>query len=126
MARDAVTITALGIDAATASPAGTAINAANDITIAAAGNTGKLVIRITHTAAAEYDATIVAPTDSPQAVRSSLGSVVVPFAAGNVTPVTKYFVIESARFAQSDGAIHIDFETGFTGTIAAMRLPDEA
>lgn len=126
MARDAVTITALNSDAATASPAGTTIDAANDAVIAADGYTGMLVIRITHTAASEYDATLVAPTDHPAALRSGMGDVVTAFAAGNTTPVTKYFVVESSRFAQTDGDIHVDFETGFTGTIAAMRLPDEA
>ena len=126
MARDALAITALNIDALTAEPTALTLDAANDVTIAAGGNAGKLVIRVSHTAAAEYDLTLVAPTDSPQAIRSSLGSVVVPFAAGNVTPVVKFFVIESARFAQSDGAIHIDLETGFTGSAWAYRLPDEA
>ena len=123
MARDAVTITALTIDAGTNSPAGTTIVADEGVTIAAGGDTDKLLIRITHTDTETNDATIVAPTDSPQAVRSGLGSIVSEFAPGDGTAVVRYFVIESARFAQSDGAIHIDFETLFTGTVAAFRLP---
>ena len=123
MARDAVVITALTIDAGTNSPAGTTIVAAEGITIPAAGDTDKLLIRIIHTDTLTNDATIVAPTNSPQAVRSGLGSVVSEFAPGNATPVERYFAIESARFAQADGAIHIDFEAEFTGTVAALRLP---
>ena len=123
MARDAIAVTALTLDTAIASPTGTAVDAANDLTIAAGGNVDNLVIRLTHTADAEYDVTLVAPTDSPQAVRASLGSLVVPFAAGDSTAVTKYFVIEGARFVQADGSIHIDLETGFTGFAAAFRLP---
>jgi hypothetical protein len=125
MARDPVTITALAIDAGTNAPAGTTITA-DGVSIAAGGNTGKLLITITHTDTLTNDATIVAPTDSPQAVRSSLGSIVSEFAPGNVTPVVRHFVIESARFARSDGSIWIDFEADFTGTVTALRLPDEA
>ncbi|HEY7825023.1 MAG TPA: hypothetical protein VIG24_19440 [Acidimicrobiia bacterium] len=125
MARTAVDITNVTLDAATNSPTGATIVAADGAIIDAGGDFENLAIRITHTAAAEYDATIVAPTDSPQAVRSSLGSLVVPFAAGNSTAVTKYIAVEGARFAQSDGSIHVDFESAFTGTIAALRLPSE-
>ena len=122
MARDAVTITALGIDAGTARPAGTTVDPANDLVIAAGGNTGKLLVELTNTDATARVATIVAPTDSQQAVRSSLGSVAVTCAQN----VPQYVVIESARFAQSNGDIHIDLASSFAGTARAYRLPDEA
>jgi hypothetical protein len=125
MARTAVDITNVTLDAATASPVGETIVAAEGAIIAAGGDFENLAIRITHTDTLTNDATIKAPTDSPQAVRSSLGDLVVEFAPGNATAQTKYIPLEGARFAQSDGSIHVDFETEFTGTIAALRFPSE-
>ena len=119
MARDAVTITALSLDAGVDAVAGTTITPANGATIAAAGNTHKLVLYVTNTESAGYDVTIKAPTDNPNAVRSGLGDLVYEIGAGEEA----YFVIESARFAQTSGAIFVDFETGMTGAIAAYRLP---
>ncbi len=119
MARDAVVITALTRDAAKAAATGTVINAANGCIIAAAGNTDNLVVEVTHTAASEKDLTIPAGVGP----RSALGDIEEAFAAGNSTPVVKYFVLESARFAQADGAVLLDFETGFTGSVRAYRLP---
>jgi L-asparagine transporter-like permease len=123
MARDAVAITALGIDAATNAMAGVAITAANGVTLAAAGNTGRLLLEIINTTAAEKVITVVAPTDNPHAVRASLGNLAITFAAGNSTPVVKYVVLESARFAQTSGAIHVDFAADTTGFVRAYRLP---
>lgn len=123
MARDAVEITALGMDAFTDAPAGTAINATNGAIINAAGNTDNLLLEITHTGAAAKDITIVAPVGNDAAVRSPLGSLVVEFGIGSETPVVKYVVLESARFAQADGSIHIDFEASAAGTVRAFRLP---
>lgn len=119
MARDAIAITALNRDAVTAAATGTSITAANGCTIAAGGDTDNLLLEVTHTAASEKDLTIPAGTGP----RSSLGGIETAFAAGNVTPVVKYYVLESARFAQADGAIHVDFESGFTGTARVYRLP---
>jgi hypothetical protein len=123
MARDAVAITALGIDAATAAPTAVAIDATNGAVVAAGSNTGRLLLEIVNTTAAEKVITVVAPTDNPHAVRSSLGSLAITFAAGNSTAQVKYIVIESARFAQTDGTILIDFASSTTGTLRAYRLP---
>lgn len=122
MARDAVAITALAIDAGTARPAGTTVVVANGATIAAAGNARKLLVELTNTDATSRVATFVAPTDNPHAVRSSLGNLAVTCAQN----VPQYVVIESARFAQTDGAIHINFAASFAGTVRAYRLPPEA
>lgn len=122
MARDAVAITDLTIDAGTDLVAGTAIAPADGATIAAAGNTRKLLIWVSNTESAAYDVTLTAPTANPNAPRSALGNVVYEVGAGEEA----FFVIESARFAQSDGAIYVDFETGMTGFVAAYRLPAEA
>jgi hypothetical protein len=122
MTRDAVTVSTVAFNTALASPAGTTVNAANDIIITPTVPVSELLIRVTHTAAAEYDLTIVAGANPP-AFQNGQGDLVVPFAAGNVTPVIKFFTVESARFQQVDGSIHLDFETGFTGAVAAFALP---
>jgi hypothetical protein len=44
-------------------------------------------------------------------------------AAGNSTVQRHAVVIESARFAQTDGSISIDFAGSTTGNIWVWRLP---
>lgn len=119
MARDAVTIKDLVADAAGTPPSATDIDPADGAIINAGGDFHGLLVEITHTAASAKDITIKAGVGA----RSSLGDLEVEFAAGNVNPQTRVFALESARFAQADGSIHIDFETGATGTVRAYRLP---
>lgn len=114
MARDAVTITDLSLDAGTTPATGTTIDPANGVSIAAGGDTSRLLLEISQTAEADKDITIVAGTG----FRAGLGSLVLTLNAA-----TSLVAIESARFAQADGSIHIDFETGTTGTVKAYRLP---
>lgn len=119
MARTALPVTALALDAGTAAPAATTIVQAEGATIAAAGNTGKLYIEVTQTDATARNLTIKAPTNNPHAPRAGRGDLVVACAQN----VTRIVVIESARFAQADGAIHLDFAASFAGTMRAYRLP---
>lgn len=119
MARVNVPITALALDAGTAAPAGTAIVQAEGSEIAAGGNTGKLLIEVINTNATARVATIKAPTANPHAPRSPLGDITASCAQN----VARQFVVESARFAQTDGKIFIDFAASFTGTVRAYRLP---
>ena len=119
MARDAVTVTALPMDAGTARPTGTTVDVSNGAVIAASGDTRKLLVELTQTDATARVATFAAPTDNPHAVRSGVGNLAITCAQN----VPQYVVIESARFAQSDGAIHIDFAASFAGTVRAYRLP---
>ena len=123
MARTNVPVTALSLDASTNAPTAVAIVHAAGATIAAGGNTGKLLIALTNTTAAEKVITIKAPTANPHAPRAGRGDLAITFAAGNVTAVVKYVVIESARFAQTDGSISIDFAADTTGFMNAYRLP---
>lgn len=123
MARTNVPITALGVNAKTDAPSAVAIVHGDGATIAAGGDTDRLLIMLTNTTAAEKVMTIVAPTDNPNAPLAALGDLDITFAAGNVTAVVKYAVIESARFAQTDGSIHIDFAASTTGFMNAFRLP---
>jgi hypothetical protein len=119
MARDAVTVTDLSVDAGTDLVAGVAIDPASGAELDLGGDFGKLILWVDNAEAAAYDVTVVAPTDNPHALRSGLGDLVYEVGANE----TAFLVVESARFAQTDGALHVDFETGMTGKIAAYRLP---
>jgi hypothetical protein len=119
MARDAIAITALATDAGTARPAGTTVNVSNGLLIAAGGNTGKLLIELTNTDATARVATVLAPTTNPNSIRSGRGNLAVTCAQN----VPQLVVIESARFAQANGDIHIDLAASFAGTARAFRLP---
>ena len=123
MARTNVPVTALGLDASTNAPDAVAIVHADGAIVAAGGNTGKLLLVLTNTTNATKVITVKAPTNNPHAVRAKLGDLAISFAAGNVTPVVKYVVLESARFAQTTGAINIDFAADTTGFMNAFRLP---
>lgn len=123
MARTAVAITDLVKDAATAAATNTAIVHASGAVLDAKGNSFGLLIELTNTFAGEKVMTIKAPTDSRAAVRSGVGDLAITFAAGDSTAVVKHVLIESARFAQSDGKIHIDFATDTTGFMRAYRVP---
>lgn len=122
MARDAVAITALASGAATATPVGTTITPANGANIAAVGDTNRLVVRVTNTAGAEHTVTFKAGTSNPPAVRKGLGDLAIPVAASGDVMV----ILESARFEKPDGSIDVDYETGFTGKISAVRVPKGA
>lgn len=123
MSRTNLPITSMTIETVTAHSIGTAIVHAAGMEIDAKGDTGKLLLRFDHTTSAEKVVTIKAPTANPHAPRAPLGDLAMTFAAGN-DPTTHYnVVIESARFAQADGKIHIDFESDTTGFVWAYRLP---
>lgn len=116
MARDSVTITALTLNGGVARPTGTTISVANGAVVDPGGDTDSFLLEVRNTNAAEKDVTIkagVGPT-------AGLGDLVVPVAADTGVQV---ICIESARFAQADGTVNIDFEAAMTGTVAAYRLP---
>jgi len=123
MARTNVPITVLGVNAKTDAPSAVAIVHGDGATIAAGGDSDRLLVVLTNTTAAEKVMTIKAPTNNPHAPLAPLGDLAITFAAGNVTAVVKYVVIESARFAQTDGSVSIDFAASTTGFMNAYRLP---
>lgn len=118
MARDAVAITNLSLNTGVDTVTGTTINAANDLIIAAAGDSERLLIEVTNSHTDPHDVTLVAGSNPP-AFRAGLGDAVYEVGASE----SAFFIVESARFAQSDGSIHIDLETGHTGVAKAYRLP---
>jgi hypothetical protein len=119
MARDAVTVTDLSVDAGKDLVTGVAIDPAVGAELDIEGDFGKLLLWVSNTASAAYDVTVVAPTDNPHALRSGLGDLVYEVGAGEEA----FLVVEGARFAQTDGALHVDFKTSMTSKIAAYRLP---
>lgn len=119
MARDAVTVTSLTLNSETAAVTGTTIDPANDLSISVGHDTERLLIEVTNTHGSDHDITVVAGANPP-AFRAGLGdlTITVPATSGDV-----FFVLESARFIQSDGTIHIDCETDHAGVAKAYRLP---
>ena len=120
MARDSVAITGLTLSGGVAEPGGTAIVPANGASIPAGGDTRKLVIRVTNTHGSDHTVTIRAGVNPP-AFRQGIGDAEVTVAASTGV---QYLTVESARFIQSDGSVHLDFDTGMTGKVMAFRLPD--
>ena len=118
MARGSVTVTSIPLETATDRPAGLTVVQANGATIPASGDTRKLLIEFNQTDATARVATILKGAGS-QAVRAGLGNLAVTCAQN----APEYVVIESARFAQADGSISIDFAASWAGTVRAYRLP---
>lgn len=125
MADTAVTVTDLTIDAFTAQTDATAIVHANTHTIDVSGDTRKLLLHVRHTTASTKVFTVVAPTDNPAAVRSTLGNITVSLTRGDSSETAAFVVLESARFAHTDGKVRITVASDTTGWIRAYRLPKE-
>lgn len=99
--------------------AGGSLTVADGAVIAAAGKTSNLLIQVKNTGSA---GTITIPVgDHPPALRN-IGDVAITIGA---TTGEKFFVVESARHAQDNGDIYLDFSSGMNGTIAAYRLPSD-
>ena len=122
MARDAVTVTALTANAINTNPAGTAISPTNGANIAGAGNTNRLLVRVTNTNGTQRVVTFKAGANPPGS-RKGLGdlAITVPATTGDVL-----VVLESSRFVKADGSIDVDFGASMAGIISAVRLPKAA
>jgi hypothetical protein len=131
MARTAITLNTLTPNGSIAAPAGNAVDQANGMNLAIPANAiptspdmDTLVLVVTNSAGSTKAITIDAgvgggATPGP-AFRSGLGALTVNVA----TTATVYIgPLESARFAQLDGSLNVDFASGFTGTITALILP---
>lgn len=82
-----------------------------------------MLIRVTNTEGSTNTVTIAAG-DNPPALAAGLGSLVVTVAA--TTGVQYIGPFESGRFLQGGadmGDLHIDFESGMTGTIDILTFP---
>lgn len=119
MARDAVTINDLTRNGAIAEAAGTTIVVANGAEIDPGGNTQGLWIVVKNTNGSDRVATVLAG-DDPPAKQQGQGNLAVTVPA---TSGVRLICVESGRFIQNDGKIHVDFAASFAGTIQAYRLP---
>ena len=123
MARATVLTTSVAKNAATADAAGTALDATNGHALPAGSfPLDTVILRITNTTAAQKVITIKAGDKNP-AQSNGQGDLAITFAAGDSTPVVKFVTLESARFIQDDGTVHIDMASGTTGFISAWRIP---
>lgn len=102
--------------------AGGSLTVADGAVIAAGGKTGNLWVHVKNTGGSI--GTVSVPVGShPPALRNGLGSidVIVPATTGE-----RLFMVESARHAQDNGDIHLDFSAGMNGSVYAYRLPQDA
>jgi hypothetical protein len=118
MPRDAVAVTALASGAATATPAGVAVNTTNGATIGAIGDGSRVVVRVTNTHTATHIVTFKAGVNPP-ALRAGLGDLEVSL----LKETDVLVVLETARFVQADGTINVDYATGLTGAISVLKIP---
>jgi hypothetical protein len=119
MARTALSYTNLAGNSAIAQPAGTAVDVSNGHVIAHA-EFERTILRVANTSGADRAVTIKAGA-YPPALASGLGDLAVTVAATSGVQLIGPF--ESGRFMQADGSMHIDYASGFTGTITALRVP---
>src|SRR5579875_3439268 len=131
MARTNLPQTAWSPNGSIAAPTATAIDAVNGMNVQvpntgvpAASTMANCILQVSNTAAAAYNVTIDAgvgggPTPGP-AYRSGKGSLIVNVPASSTVFIGPF---ESARFAQLDGSLNIDFQSGMTGTITAFVMP---
>ncbi|MEV7125870.1 hypothetical protein [Streptomyces sp. NPDC093260] len=104
-----------------ATPAGLTINStlvANGAAITGA-DFERTVLRVTNTASSSGTVTVRAG-DSTAAWMAGQGDLTAPVAANGETFIGPF---SETRFQQSGGRLHVDFSTGLTGTITALRLP---
>jgi hypothetical protein len=123
MARTVVTVTTLTANAGTTEPAGTTADPTNDHSIDPGGPTDLLLIRLANTNGTDRVATVVAG-DSPPALNTGQGDLAITVPA--TTGVKWVGPLESARFIQSDGLIHVDLAASFAGTVTAYKVPRTA
>ena len=119
MARTAVTLESISRTGATTAT-GTVADPTNDHSVDLGGvPLEEVIFRFTNTNGSDRVATIVAG-DNPPASAAGQGNlaITVPATTGDMMVGG----LESARFIQSDGLVHIDLATSFAGTVVAMRL----
>jgi len=120
VARTSLTPTSLGGNDV-ADPTGTTIDSTlvtNGVVINSA-DPSRTVLRVTNSAGSTKKVTIRAGgADGPAWMRTQ-GDTEVPVA----TTATRWIgPLSEARYSQHGGKLHVDFESGFTGTVTAFKL----
>jgi hypothetical protein len=123
MARTAITPRALvrngNLTGATGATTVDATLVTNGVVIANA-RPEQMLIRTTHTDGTAHDI-IIRSGDSPPSLRAGQGDLTLEVAA--TTGVQYLGPFESDKYLQDDGSMHIDFETGYVGTIDVLTIP---
>jgi hypothetical protein len=126
MARTAITRRVLSANNGIAAPSADTIDQSNGMTLALPSNgipaspdAEQVVFKVDNSAGSAKNVIIRAGVNPP-AFRASIGDLTVSV---NTSATAYIGPLESARFAQSDGSISIDFASGFTGTITAFVVP---
>lgn len=119
MARTDVPVVTLST-AGAATNAGTTADPTNDHVVTVNFPLEELVLRFTNTNGSDRVATIVAG-GNPPALSSGQGNldITVPATSGDMTVAG----LESARYLQSDGTLHIDLAASYAGVVRAFRVP---
>src|ERR1051326_5410912 len=107
MTRDAVTITALTLNAGVTTPAGVTISPTNGANIAAPTRARKMVVRVTNTITNATHTVTIKAGANPPAGRAGIGDLSVAIPQSD----ERLIVLEHARFVQADGTINVDFST---------------
>lgn len=132
MARTAITLRTLTANGGIAAPSADNVDQSNGMTLAlpttsipANPNMDRLVLVVANTAGSAKNVIVRAGVGGGatpgQAFRSGLGDLTVSVAA--TSGISYVGPLESARFAQLDDSLSVDFQSGFTGTITALLLP---
>lgn len=119
MARTDIPVVSNAAGTFVAASAGTTADPTNDHSVTIDFPLEELELIFTQTDATGREATIVAG-DSPPALSAGQGDIAQTIAQNGVYRVSG---LESARFLQSDGTLHIDLAASFAGTIQAYRVP---
>lgn len=104
----------------------TAIDVANGMnvqtlseSIPAKGEAQDVILIVANTYTAAENVIVRAGAGPVPAFRASLGDLTVSVPASSTMILGPF---ETARFAQSDGSLNVDFGAGMTGTIEALRV----
>lgn len=126
MARTAIPVTALVVNASTAIST-TVIDQANGMNLAlkstaipAKAESENLVLVVDNTAAGAHNFILRAGASNPPAFRTDLGDLTISVGATTTVYIGPF---DWARFCQTDGSLNIDFDAGTTGTIQALLVP---
>lgn len=88
--------------------------------IPAKGEAEDVILIISNTYTAAENVIVRAGAGPVPAFRASLGDLTVSVPASSTMLIGPF---ETARFAQADGSLNVDFGAGMTGTIVALRVP---
>lgn len=131
MARTNLPTTALVANSGVLNPTATAVDQANGMNILLpstaiprTADADHLVLVVANTAAAAHNVIVRAGAGEPgaygPAFRTGKGDLTFSVTNAQTAYVGPF---EVARFAQADGSLNIDFDTGFTGTVLALLMP---